>query len=139
MRKFLWLIPVTMLAFASYATAQDKPKAEKPAKAKPAKIVAAADAKCDLGDVKAGEAKDCTFKIKNEGEAEKKGVACKGAGFKMDKVDVAGGAEVEVKATYTPAKKAGKADKALKGNITCGAAKIPFTGTLKAAEAAPAK
>ena len=141
MRKYLWLIPATMLAFSSYAAAQEKgAKAEKPAKAKPAKIVADTDAKCDLGDVKAGETKDCTFKIKNEGEAEKKGVACKAASFKFEpvKADVAGGASTEIKATYTAPKKAGKADKALKGSITCGTAKIPFMGNLKAAEA-PAK
>ncbi len=138
MRKFFWMIPVVMLAFGGAAIAQEKAAKEKPAKAKPAKIVADTDAKCDLGDITAGTPKDCTFKIKNEGEAEKKGVACKGTGFKFDpaKADVAGGASTDIKATYE-VKKAGKKDKEVKGTITCGTAKVPFTGTVKAAEAAP--
>lgn len=142
MRKFFWLIPVAMLAFGGAALAQEEggaaPKKAKAAKAKPAKIVAETDAKCELGDIKAGEPATCTFKIKNEGEKEKKGVACKGTGFKFEKpkFDLAGGASEEVKATYT-VKKAPKKEKPLKAKITCSTAKIPVSGTVKAAEAAP--
>jgi hypothetical protein len=137
MRKYLWLIPVTMLAFASYATAQEKAPAKKGKAA--AKLVAdPADLKCDLGDVDSGATKDCTIKIKNEGDGEAKNVACKGAGFKFDpaKADVAAAASTDVKATYT-AKKV-KKDTPIKGTITCGKVKVPVTGTIKAA-AAPAK
>jgi hypothetical protein len=136
MRKFFWLVPVAMLAFGGSAMAQDAAKA-KPAKAKPAKLVADPD-KVEIGDVKAGETKDVTFKIKNDGEAEAKNVSCKAAGFKFDKekVTIAGGAAEEFKGTYTAAAKAGKKDKALKLTITCGKAKVAATGTLKAAEAA---
>jgi len=127
-------LPIRQSPPGAGTASADDGKPEPKATPKPARIVAAADAKCDLGDVKGGETKDCSFKIKNEGDAEKKGVACKGAGFEMDKVDVAGGADVDVKATYTATKRIGTKDKPIKANITCGAVKIPVTGTLRAEE-----
>jgi hypothetical protein len=145
MRKFSWMVPVVLLAFGSTAFAQDadKPKAEKVVKEKakkaaPAKLVAD-PAEVDLGDVKGGETKDVTFKIKNEGEAEAKNVACTATGFKFDggKKTIAGGAAEEFKGTYAAPKKVGKKDKPLKGSITCGKAKVAFKGMLKAEEAAP--
>ncbi len=145
MRKFYWLIPVTMLAFGGYAMAQDKPAGEKPAKAEKAPkaekkglVGDPADQKCDLGDVKGGETKDCTIKIKNEADKEVKGLACTGKGFKFEpaKADVAGGASTDIKATYTAPKKVGKKDKPIKAEIKCKAVKVPVTGTLKAEEAA---
>ncbi|HEY3357234.1 MAG TPA: hypothetical protein VGQ83_28550 [Polyangia bacterium] len=139
MRKFFWLVPVAMLAFSGAALAQEGgAKPEKKGKAKPAVLVAD-PATLDIGDVKPGEAKDATFKIKNDGEAEAT-VTCKGAGFKFDKskVKVAGGAAEEFKGTFTAAKKADKKDKIKQVKITCGKATVVVTYTAKAAEA-PAK
>ncbi|HEY3355042.1 MAG TPA: cytochrome c3 family protein [Polyangia bacterium] len=104
-----------------------------------AKLVAE-PAKLELGEVTAGEQKTVGFTLKNEGDAEAKGVTCKAKGFAFDrrKLVIAAGASEEVKATYTAAKKPGKKDAALKIAITCGAAKLTATGTLKAAAGAAA-
>ncbi len=136
MRTFFWLIPVAMLAFGGMAQAQDKP--EKKGKTA-AKLVADPD-KIDLGDLKAGDTKDVVFKLKNDGDAEAKNVACKAAGVKFEKakVTIAAGASEEMKGTYTAPKKAGKKDKITQIKLTCGKVIIPITLMLKAAEA-PAK
>jgi hypothetical protein len=139
MRKFFWLVPVALLAFGGVARAEDAPKkAEKKAKAA-AKLVADPD-KIDLGDIKAGETKDVAFKLKNDGDAEAKNVACKAAGIKFEKakVTIAAGATEEMKGTYAAPKKAGKKDKITQVKLTCGKVIIPITLMLKAAEA-PAK
>ena len=136
MRKFAWLVPVVMLAFAGAAFAEDAPaKKEKP---KPAKLVAD-PVEIDMGDLKAAEEKDVTVKIKNEGGKDAKKVACKGAGFKFegDPADIAGAADKEFKGKFTAPKKAGKKDAAKKGTFKCGAATIKFKYNLKAAEEAP--
>lgn len=135
MRKFFWLVPVAMLAFGGMARAEDKPKAEKKAKAA-AKLVADPE-KIDLGDLKAGEEKDVVFKLKNDGDAEAKNVACKAAGVKFEKakVTIAAGASEEMKGKYTAPKKAGKKDKITQVKLTCGKVIIPITLMLKAAEA----
>jgi hypothetical protein len=139
MRKFAWLVPVVALAFAGAAFAEDAPKKEKAAKQKPAKLVAD-PAEVDMGDLKGAEEKEVTVKIKNEGEAEAKKVACKGAGFKFDgdPADIAGAADKEFKGKFT-APKAGKKDMAKKGTFKCGKATIKFKYNLKAAEAAEKK
>jgi hypothetical protein len=138
MRKYFWLVPVAMLAFGGVANAQDKPKAEKKAKAA-AKLVADPE-KIDLGDLKASETKDVVFKLKNDGDAEAKNVACKAAGIKFEKakVTIAAGASEEMKGTYAAPKKVGKKDKITQVKLTCGKVIIPITLTLRAAEA-PAK
>jgi hypothetical protein len=151
MRKFAWLVPAVMLAFGGAAFAQNAPKkakaakvakgekAAKPAKAKPAKLVAD-PVEVDMGELKAGEEKEVSIKIKNEGEAEAKKVVCKGKGFKFegDPAAIAGGADHEFKGKFLAPKKAGKKDAAKKGSFKCGKVTVKFKYTLKAVEA-PAK
>ena len=114
--------------------------APKAPKAPPAKPKLAADIeKLDIGDVKAGETKDLTFNLKNDGTGDAKNVSCKASGFTFDqsKVTIAAGGSQAFKATYKAAPKAGKKDKPIKATVVCGTVKIPAAGTLKAAEAAP--
>jgi hypothetical protein len=133
MRKFLWLIPVTLLASSAYAADKPAPKLE----------LDPADFVCALGDVEAGKDATCTIKVKNTGDADAKAVSCKGKGIKVT-VDpakpapIAKGADASFAVKFTaPAK--GKKDVDLsKGTITCGKLVVKVTGNAKAA-AAPAK
>ncbi|MBI5477691.1 MAG: hypothetical protein HY906_02480 [Deltaproteobacteria bacterium] len=89
-------------------------------------------AQVDLGDLRPGDLRDVTFKIRNASPAEVKNLRCAGAGFTFDPDELLLEPGVEREVTgYYPVPKDAVAGEWLRAEITCGAAKLTVKGIFR--------